>query len=113
MRYGQAVEAGAARRLVIAADTVYAPGDVGRFVETWERSGAAGALAPPLWGIGPEVLPCLDGLPGPPFELKEAFERAEAAGLSLASIELGPDTGSDRARRPRGHNLVYLEQSAR
>lgn len=106
-----ALEAGAcAPFLVTAADTVYAPGDVRRFVESWERSGAAGALAPPLWGVGPELLPHLNDLPGPPFELKEAFGRAEAAGLSLASIELGPTRAltepADLVRR----NFVYLEQ---
>jgi CTP:molybdopterin cytidylyltransferase MocA len=107
-----AVEAGArAPFLVTAADTVYAPGDLRRFVESWKRSGAAGALAPPLWGVGPALLPYLDNLPGPPFELKEAFERAEDAGLSLASIELGPTRALTAPTDLVRHNFVYLEQS--
>lgn len=31
--------------LVTAADTLYRPGDIGRFVEEWRASGAAGAIA--------------------------------------------------------------------
>jgi CTP:molybdopterin cytidylyltransferase MocA len=104
-----AVEAGArAPFLVTAADTVYVPGDVRRFVESWEHSGAAGALAPPLWGVGPKLLPYLDELPGPPFELKEAFERAEEAGLTLASIELGPIRALTEPADLVTHNFVYL-----
>jgi NDP-sugar pyrophosphorylase family protein len=42
----RALAAGAeAPLLVTAADTVYTPGDVGRFVHAYEASGAAGALA--------------------------------------------------------------------
>lgn len=107
-----AVEAGArAPFLVTAADTVYAPDDVRRLVETWEHSGAAGALAPPLWGVGPELLPHLDDLPGPPFELKEAFERAAAAGLRLASIKLGPTRALTEPADLVRHNFVYLAQT--
>jgi NDP-sugar pyrophosphorylase family protein len=43
----------------------------------------------PLWALGPEVAALLDGLAGPPFELAEAFERALAAGLAIASVEIG------------------------
>lgn len=52
----RALEAGAALpALVVAADNVFAPGDVGRFVAAWAASGAEGAVA---WrreaGDGPE-----------------------------------------------------------
>ena len=30
----------------------------------------------PLWGLGAELVPLLDDLPGPPFELADAFARA-------------------------------------
>ncbi len=43
----------------------------------------------PLWALGPELVPLLDGLPGPPFELAHAFERALASGLHVAGIEIG------------------------
>jgi NDP-sugar pyrophosphorylase family protein len=43
----------------------------------------------PLWAIGPELAPLLEGLPGPPFELAQAFERAVARGLRIAGVEIG------------------------
>jgi len=44
----------------------------------------------PLWLIGAPVHAELAGLPGPPFELAEAFRRALAAGAELRGIEIGP-----------------------
>jgi NDP-sugar pyrophosphorylase family protein len=44
----------------------------------------------PLWAIGPAVAAELDGLPGPPFELSAAFQRAIAAGARVAGIVIGP-----------------------
>lgn len=109
--------------VVTAADTVFQPGDVARFVA--QAAAAAGALAyrfdpppdpphrfamrvvdgrvlsvldrdasskasgAPLWAIGPELLPYLDGLGGPPFELSQAFERAIAAGVVINGVEVG------------------------
>jgi NDP-sugar pyrophosphorylase family protein len=109
--------------LVTAADTVYVPGDVKRFVGA--ARGAAGAVsyrldprpdpphryavrvvdgrvervldddpanpksAAPLMVIGPEVVPLLDGLRGPPFELSGALQRGIDAGLAIAGIEIG------------------------
>jgi CTP:molybdopterin cytidylyltransferase MocA len=106
----RAVEAGAgAPFLVTVADTVYEPGDSRRFVEAWEQSGAAGALAPPLWGLGSELLQYLDDLPGPPFELQTAFERARIAGVDLISVELGPTRALTEPADLVKHNFVYLE----
>jgi CTP:molybdopterin cytidylyltransferase MocA len=103
----RAVEAGARAPFVVsAADTVYSPGDVARFVREWGRSGAAGAMAAPLWGVGPRLLPHLDGLPGPPFELLEAFRRA---GSDVTCLELGPLRQLTRPADVVIHNFVYLE----
>jgi NDP-sugar pyrophosphorylase family protein len=44
----------------------------------------------PLWAFGPEFLPWLDGLPGPPFELATALQRAIDAGLHIAGAVIGP-----------------------
>ena len=109
--------------LVLAADTLFSPGDLGRFVEA--SKGAGGAIAvrrspppgpgraavrvedgritrvidddpanplggAPLWLIGEAVHRELAGLPGPPFELVEAFRRALAAGADLRGVEIGP-----------------------
>jgi CTP:molybdopterin cytidylyltransferase MocA len=106
----RAVDAGArAPFLVTAADTVFAPGDLRRFVQTWEQSAAAGAQAPPIWGVGPDLLPFLDDLPGPPFELLAAFAGAAGAGLEVASVELGPVRTLTEPADLVKHNFVYLE----
>jgi CTP:molybdopterin cytidylyltransferase MocA len=103
----RAVEAGGRAPFIVSvADTVYSPGDVGRFAREWEQSGAAGAMAPPLWGVGAELLPHLDELPGPPFELLEAFRRACS---DVTSLELGPLRQLTRPADVVTHNFVYLE----
>jgi CTP:molybdopterin cytidylyltransferase MocA len=105
-----AIAAGARPPFVVSvADTVYAPGDLPRFLDAWEQSDAEGVVAPPLWGIGPELLPYLEELPGPPYELRQAFERAKAAGLELASLELGPMRTLTAPADLVVHNFVYLE----
>jgi NDP-sugar pyrophosphorylase family protein len=109
--------------LVVAADTVFQPGDVERFAA--DAGGASGALAyrfdpppdpphrfavrvvegrvvtvldrdpstktsgAPLWSFGAELVPYLDGLGGPPFELSQAFERAIADGIEIKAIQMG------------------------
>lgn len=109
--------------LVTAADTVYLPGALARFLEA--TAGAEGALgyradpppdpphrsaveiaagrvtrvldddpanpysAAPLWLLGPEPLQFLDELPGPPFELSAALQRAIDAGASIQAVDVG------------------------
>jgi CTP:molybdopterin cytidylyltransferase MocA len=103
----RAVEAGARTPFVVsAADTVYSPGDVGRFARAWEESGTAGAMAPPLWGVWADLLPHLEELPGPPYELLEAFRRA---GSEVKTLELGPLRQLTRPEDIVIHNFVYLE----
>ena len=43
----------------------------------------------PLWVLGAALVPFLDGLSGPPFELADAVERAVGQGLEIAGIEIG------------------------
>ena len=40
----------------------------------------------PLWGLGAEIVPLLEGLSGPPFEIKDAYERALVAGLEVRGV---------------------------
>jgi len=44
----------------------------------------------PLWWIGPTAHRHLDTLSGPPFELKEALDRARRDGFRIGGIEIGP-----------------------
>ena len=43
----------------------------------------------PLWAWGPDLLPFLADLPGPPFALADAAQRAVDAGVPLAGVEIG------------------------
>lgn len=43
----------------------------------------------PLWGFGAELVPFLDGLSGPPYELGDAYANAIAAGFEVAGVEIG------------------------
>jgi CTP:molybdopterin cytidylyltransferase MocA len=105
----RAIAAGARAPFVVSvADTVFTPGDVGRFAAEWERSAAPGAVAPPLWGLGAELLPHLENLPGPPYELLEAFRRA---GSQVVSLELGPTRSLTEPADLVLHNFVYLEET--
>lgn len=50
----------------------------------------AGAYTPaPLWGLGETLVPELDRLSGPPFELGEAYQRAIDAGQEVRAILIG------------------------
>jgi CTP:molybdopterin cytidylyltransferase MocA len=111
--------------IVVAADTVFTPGDIRVFAERFARSETAGAMSgrrdpppdpphraalkivdglvvqpvdddpgnpvgsAPLWALGPELAPFLDGLAGPPYELGVAFRRAIADGHAIVGVEIG------------------------
>ena len=130
--------------LVVAADTVFTPGDVARFSEAFAASGAAGAMsgrrdprvvvpqrAPieivdglvvkpidddpanpvgsaPLWELGPELVPYLDDLRGPPYELNHAFVKAIAAGLAVAGVEIGKTRDLTHPEDLMRENFPYL-----
>ena len=49
-----------------------------------------GAYTPaPLWGLGEALVPALEGLSGPPYELGEAYQRAIAAGREVRAVLIG------------------------
>ena len=107
----RALDAGAAPPLLVsAADTVYEPGALQRFGETVLASGADAGMAPPAWALKEAAVPFLDGLPGPPYELRVAFERMAESGLRIETIAIGPTrnitTPADLVR----HNFIYLEE---
>jgi CTP:molybdopterin cytidylyltransferase MocA len=120
--------------LVLAADMVFAPGDVGRFAHAYGASGTAGALAVttrpgtvelrdglvrrvlgdgvlglPLWAVGPAVARRIEALPGArPYELSTAFQQAIDAGEQIAGIEVGPARGLTTPFDLLEHNFPYL-----
>jgi CTP:molybdopterin cytidylyltransferase MocA len=117
--------------LVSAADTVYAPGDVVKLAGStqaaiaWRKAPPGAALeledgrvrrvpgvgehfAAPLWVVTFEVAEQLGGLPGPPFELAGAFQRAIEAGTTVLGVEIGPTRDLTVPADLVRHNFLYL-----
>jgi CTP:molybdopterin cytidylyltransferase MocA len=120
--------------LVLGADTVFTPGDIGRFASAFADSDAAGALAVqpcpgtveladgfvrrvlgngvlamPLWAVGLAVASRIDALPGaPPFELSTAFQQAIDAGEEILGVEVGPTRGLTTPFDLAEQNFAYL-----
>jgi hypothetical protein len=61
----------------------------GLVVDPLDRDPGAPLSGAPLWALGPELAPLLEDLPGPPFELVDAFRRALERGLRITGIEIG------------------------
>jgi UTP-glucose-1-phosphate uridylyltransferase len=96
--------------LAVAADTVFRPGAVAAFSRLFAESGAGGAMAVdgPLWGLGQPVVDrlCLDAKP---YELLNAFRRAEAEGISIVRTEVGPTRDLTFAVDMGERNFPYLK----
>jgi choline kinase len=127
----QALAAGAQLpALVAGADHVLAPGTIEWFLREWNA--AAGAIAArrgrppvdarlakafadvedlttvPLWGLGVELVPFLDDLPGPPYELADAFGRALAAGVEVRGVVVPGTRDLTHVVDLIRHNFPYL-----
>ena len=61
----------------------------GRVVRVVDHDPANPLASAPLWLLGPRLVPFFEELPGPPYELAEAFQRGVDAGLTVAAIEIG------------------------
>jgi len=96
--------------LVVAADTVFAPGAIAAFSRTFAESDAGGAMATdaPLWGLRDPVVErlCLDAKP---YELLNAFRRAEDEGISIVRAEAGPTRDLTFAVDLGERNFPYLK----
>ena len=138
-----ALEAGARPPLlVLAADTLFASGDLSRVAQLPEDTAAAlgvrrsadpektpvtvlsgrvtaigegeGELrAAPLWVLGEEIVASLPDLPGPPFELADAVRKAISAGKEILTVELGPTRDLTRPEDVIAHNFPYLSKGGR
>jgi NDP-sugar pyrophosphorylase family protein len=62
----------------------------GRVVKVVDPSDESGLTAAPLMAVGPAVAEWIAGdLPGPPFELAHAFQRAIDSGERIEAVEIG------------------------
>jgi hypothetical protein len=119
--------------LVVAADTVFGPGDLAKVAAVGsaaiayredprkERIAIDSGLvtvvdaedpalpysSAPLWLLTQEI--DLDGLGGPPFELSVAFQRAIDAGTPVAAVEIGPTRDLTEPTDLVRENFAYLE----
>lgn len=73
-----------------------------------DRDPANPLASAPLWGFGPELVPFLDGLSGPPYELGDAYAHAIAAGLAVAAIEIGKTRDLTHPEDLVRENFEYL-----
>lgn len=97
--------------LVCGADTVFEPGEIGRFAAA--ADGADGAIArpaAPLWLLGPQLVQylCLDR---PPYELENALRRGAEAGLEIRRVEVGKTRDLTRPEDLVEENFPYLSGS--
>jgi NDP-sugar pyrophosphorylase family protein len=70
---------------------------------------AAGGLAgAPLWFLSDELAAALGEVPGPPFELAAAAQRALERGSDLAAIPIGPTRDITRPEDVIARNFPYL-----
>jgi len=58
----------------------------GRVVLVEDDDSASDLTSVPLWGLGEPLLPFFDNLSGPPFELKDAYQRAIDAGTEVRLV---------------------------
>jgi NDP-sugar pyrophosphorylase family protein len=79
----------------------------GRVTRLFDSAGKPLASAA-LWGLGAEVARELDSLPGPPFELSLAYQRAVDAGAHLLAFAVGPTRGLTRSLDLVRENFPYL-----
>jgi bifunctional UDP-N-acetylglucosamine pyrophosphorylase/glucosamine-1-phosphate N-acetyltransferase len=80
--------------LVLAADNVFAEGDIARFAREGAKFDGAyaqhGEHRKPLWLIGERVHRFLDPLPGKaPYELLDVFAKAVDDGAQVSAIQVG------------------------
>ncbi len=62
----------------------------------------------PLWLVGPSAHSHLAGVPGPPFEIKDAFQRALDRGVPIGAVEIGPTRDLTRPEDVIRENFAYL-----
>jgi len=83
-------------------------GRVERVLDSDPHNPLAGA---PLWRLDEDFdVSLLDRLPGPPFELAEAFQRLIDAGVTVYGVEIGPTRDLTRPEDLVVQNFPYLRR---
>jgi UDP-N-acetylglucosamine diphosphorylase / glucose-1-phosphate thymidylyltransferase / UDP-N-acetylgalactosamine diphosphorylase / glucosamine-1-phosphate N-acetyltransferase / galactosamine-1-phosphate N-acetyltransferase len=82
--------------------------DDGRVTRVLDDDPANLLSGAPLWVLGPELPAFLDGLPGPPYELSRALQRAIDAGHKVAAVEVGPTRDLTHPADVIVQNFTYL-----
>ena len=67
--------------------------------------------AAPLWFFAAEVLPRLENVPGPPFELSAAFRDDAGPSIELLALDVGPTRDLTRPDDVVVENFPYLWRS--
>jgi NDP-sugar pyrophosphorylase family protein len=62
----------------------------GRVEKVVDDDAANPLSSAPLWAFGPELVPYLDDLSGPPYEIGDALMHAIAGGHAIVGLEIGP-----------------------
>ena len=81
----------------------------GRVVEIGGERGEW--TAAPLWFLAESVLPALERVPGPLFELASAFRGELGAGIDVLALEVGPTRDLTRPEDVVVENFPYLWRS--
>ena len=81
----------------------------GRVVEIGGEGG--GLTAAPLWFFAESVVPHLEHVPGPPYELAAAFREERGVGIEVVALEVGPTRDLTRPEDVVVENFPYLWRS--
>jgi NDP-sugar pyrophosphorylase family protein len=82
--------------------------DDGRVTRVLDDDPANPLSGAPLWVLGPELPAFLDELPGPPYELAGALQRAIDSGHAIAGVEVGPTRDLTHPEDVIVQNFTYL-----
>jgi glucose-1-phosphate thymidylyltransferase len=82
----------------------------GRIVELCVEG--SDVTAAPLWFLGESVLPRIEEVPGPPYELAAAFRDGLGAGTEILALEVGPTRDLTRPADVVVENFPYLWRRA-
>jgi CTP:molybdopterin cytidylyltransferase MocA len=81
----------------------------GRIVQIGD--GRCGLTAAPLWFLDASVLPRLEEVPGPPYELAAVVGGAGGAGIEILALEVGPTRDLTHPEDVVVENFPYLWRS--